>query len=119
MKHYRIVCLFLLLLLLLSGCGTSLQFVRNSQADYPSRVSPSQVKVYYSEPDVGYDSIGLINWDYYQPGFRSPSITDVVAKLQQKAAKEGGDALIIRKQEIPPLTERNLRIIAEVIRFRD
>ena len=106
-------------LLLLVGCGTPMQFIRNSHNATHIRRSPAEIQVYYSEPEAKYDNIGLIIWDHYQPGFRAPFISDVLPKLQVKASQEGGDAIIIRKQEVPPLTERNLRVAADVIRFRN
>jgi hypothetical protein len=115
----RKLLLLILVVITIASCGTGPQFIRNDPAGYPLRHKAAEIQVYYAEPNKAYISIGLINWDYYQPGFRAPSITDLIPELQNVAAKEGGDALIIRKQEIPPLTERNLRVVAEIIRFKD
>ena len=120
-KNLRYLCpvgVIALGLVIIVGCGTSLQYVRNSTISYASRRTPSEVKIFYSEPKLQYESLGIINWDYYQPGWRAPSITDILPQLRKKVSEEGGDAIIIRKQEIPPLTERNLRVIAEVIRYK-
>ena len=118
LHYFFLIGVIALGLVTIVGCGTSLQYVRNSTVSYASRRAPSEIKIFYSEPKLQYESLGIIIWDYYQPGWRAPSITDMLPQLRKKASEKGGDAIIIRKQEVLPLLQRNLRVIAEVIRHK-
>jgi hypothetical protein len=100
-----------------TGCGTSLQYIDNSGKRHEPRGDPSRIKVLYKEPTEKYELLDTINWDYYQPGFRRPAITDVLTELRQKAWQVGGDAIIVRGQEVASPQSRNLLVLVDVIRF--
>ena len=105
-------------LLLALSCGTSLQFIENSSKRYQPRGDPSTIKVFYNEPSETHELLGTLHWDYYQPGFRRPAITDVLPELKRKAWQVGGDAIVVR-QEVASPQSRNLLLVIDVIRFRD
>jgi hypothetical protein len=69
----------------ITACGTPLQYVKQTPGTYTPRGDPSTVKVLFADPGEPYEVLGFINWDYYQPGWRAPSITDILPRLQQKA----------------------------------
>ena len=115
----KIIMLAIAVSLVLMACGTPLQYIPQSGASLPaSHGLPADIQVFSGEPGRAYEVLGFINWDYYQPGWRAPSITDILPQLQKKAWESGGDALIIRKTETGEMHTRNLRVIAEVIRWR-
>lgn len=62
-------------------------------------------------------SVGVIDWQYYRPGFREPFITDAQPAMQERAAAEGGDALIVRGHSGLGSSPRAPRVMADVIRF--
>ena len=98
-----------LLILALVGCST-MQYTVNPQAG-----DPSGVQVLYAYPSSNFKSLGVIDFDYYQPGFREPTVTDALPKLKAKVREAGGNALIIRNQRIGQYNTRFITISAEVL----
>lgn len=104
--------------LLLTGCGTGLQYTELSSETFERRTEPSKIDLLFEEPDREYTRLGRINWDYYEPGTSAPDLNDVSPDLRKKASQEGGDALIIRQQQSSPGSNtRVFRVTAEVIRY--
>lgn len=97
----------------LSSCST-MQYTANPA---PSSADGS-VLVLYDYPRGDFENLGLINFDYYRPGLREPTVTDALPALKQKVASVGGDALIIRDQRVGSQNNRFLQISAEVLRTR-
>lgn len=91
------------------GC-TQMQFTPN-----PTSGADSGVQVLYSNPPGRYQSIGVIDFDYYRPGFRVPTVSDALPKLKEKVQQAGGNALIIRNQRIGNHNNRLITISAEVL----
>lgn len=113
----RLVTVFVLLFFI-AGCGSSLQYTKRANDNFEQRASASEIEMLYETPDQEHQTLGTINWDYYEPGMSAPDLSDAAPDLRQKAAIEGGDALIIRQQRPSPgENERVLRITAEVIRY--
>ncbi len=115
MKWFFLILSVLLGVFILASCGGPMQYVENIDR---APTAASHITVMYSEPQRAYEIVGIINWDYSKSVISIPSITDVLPRLKEKAAQEGGDAIIIRKQDILPLTENVLRLIIEVIKFK-
>ena len=97
------------LCLALFGCST-MQYTVNPQVG-----DPSGVQVLYTYPNSNFKSLGIIDFDYYQPGFREPTVTDALPELKEKVREAGGNALIIRNQRIGQFNSRFITISAEVI----
>jgi len=74
----------------------------NSTKKYEPRGRPETIEVLYEDPTDQYELLGTIDWDHYQPGFRRPSITEVLPQLRLKAWRVGGDAIVVRGQEVAP-----------------
>lgn len=106
------------LFFLIAGCGSSLQYTKRANENFDKRKDASEIEMLYETPDREHQTLGTINWDYYEPGMSAPNINDAAPDLRKKAASEGGDALIIRQQQPSPgQNKRVLRITAEVIRY--
>lgn len=102
-------CLTVLIALSLAGCA-SVQYQAN-----PSQSVQSGVRVLYEYPnDAKYKSLGVITAEVYQPGFRAPTTSDVMPKLTAKAASAGGNALIVRNNQVGQF-DRSISVTAEVL----
>lgn len=101
------------------GCGASLQYVPSSTADFHPRVQLDQVQVLQDPPSRDHDILGTLYWDYYGPEFRAPTLLDASNELRAKAFEQGADALIIRRQALVSAGHGVLRIVADVIRYKE
>ena len=101
--------ILLMLCLAVTGCST-MQYTSNAQGN-----SYSDVQVLYGYPQTKFRNLGIIDFDFYQPGFRQPSVTDAFPKLKDKARQIGGNALIVRNQRIGQNNNRFIAISAEVL----
>jgi hypothetical protein len=99
----------LLAVLAVSGCST-MQYTAN-----PQGVSDSGVRVLYAYPEAKYKNLGVIDFDFYQPGWREPTVTDALPKLKAKVSEVGGNALIVRNQRIGRNNNRFITVSAEVL----
>lgn len=73
------------------------------------------VKVLYEYPQgEKYNSLGTVDAYVYQPGWRAPTVADVMPKLTEKAAAAGGNALIVRSQQVGQF-DRSINVTAEVL----
>jgi hypothetical protein len=105
--------MLILVFLSLAGCST-MQYTSNPVANS----SGQGVHVLYDYPKGEYENLGVINFDFYQPGFREPTVTDALPKLKAKVISVGGNALIIRDQRIGRNNNRFIQISAEVLRMK-
>jgi hypothetical protein len=94
---------------LLAGCST-MQYTAN-----PQGANDGGVRVLYDYPQAAYNNLGVIDFDYYKPGFREPTVTDALPKLKAKVSSVGGNALIIRNQKIGRQNNRFVTVSAEVL----
>jgi hypothetical protein len=101
--------LVLLLMLVMVGCST-MQYTANPQGG-----SDAGVRVLYDYPSAKFNNLGVIDFDYYQPGWREPSVTDALPKLKAKVMSVGGNALIVRNQRVGRHNNRFITISAEVL----
>ena len=99
----------LAIVLLLAGCATT-QFTPVGEAENPSGIS-----VLYDYPTESYRKIGLIDLDYYRPGFRAPTVTDALPKLKAKTREVGGNAFIVRGQRPGQVASRSIIVSVEVL----
>ncbi|MFA5170404.1 MAG: hypothetical protein WC426_02480 [Sulfuriferula sp.] len=90
-----------------------MQYTANPQSQNNSGVSV----LYAYPPTATFKSLGLIDFDYYQPGFREPTVTDALPKLKEKVSEVGGNALIVRNQRMNRYNARYITISAEVLRI--
>ena len=98
-----------LLLVLLTACST-MQYTPNPQSG-----TDGDVRVLYDYPKAKYKNLGVIDFDYYQPGFREPTVSDALPKLKAKVSSVGGNALIVRNQKIGSNNNRFITVSAEVL----
>lgn len=78
-------------------------------------VSENGVRVLYEHPqDVKFKSLGTIQAEVYQPGFKAPTVADVMPKLLTKAATAGGNAVIVRNNQVGQF-DRSISVTAEVL----
>lgn len=97
------------LALSLTACSTM-----NYTAAQPQSSEPG-VRVIYEYPqEAKFKSLGTINVDHYQPGWRAPTVSDVLPKLKDKAASVGGNALIVRSHQVGQFG-RTIQVSAEVL----
>lgn len=101
--------LLLLLVLSVSGCST-MQYTAN-----PQGASAPGVRVLYDYPQAKFKNLGVIDFDFYQPGWREPTITDALPQLRAKVTEVGGNAVIVRNQRIGSQNNRFIAISAEVL----
>lgn len=98
--------------------ATALTLCACSTVEYrPPAQQSSQpgVRVLYEYPqDAEFKSLGTVEAYVYQPGWRAPTVTDVLPKLKDKAAAVGGNALIVRSQQVGQF-ERSISVTAEVL----
>jgi hypothetical protein len=96
---------------LIAGCETSsTQFTPTSEAENTAGVS-----VLYDYPAAPYKKVGLIDLDYYRPGWRAPTVTDAMPRLREGARNVGGNAFIIRGQRPGQVESRSI-IVSNVVR---
>lgn len=112
-KKVQMIRLQIYLIIFIAGCST-MQYTPNTQTG-----SSNKVTVLYDYPKGEYRSLGVIDYDYYQPGFRQPTVTDALPNLKAKVLASGGNALIIRNQRIGAKNNRFLEISAEVLQIQD
>lgn len=96
-------------LLLLTTCATS-QFTPVEQTQNATGVS-----VLYDYPIQPHQVIGLVDLDYYRPGWRAPTVTDALPRLRAKAREVGGNAFIVRGQRPGQVASRSIIVSIEVI----
>ncbi len=110
-KIFILVCMFI------CGCSRGFNFSPYTSESYETRKTPQQVIIYLKAPSEKYKTIGIADFDYYQPGFSSPTLTEAFPQLKEYVSKVGGDAAIVNDTKTGLGFDRNIRIVAEVIRF--
>ncbi len=101
--------LILLAVLAVTGCST-MQYTSNPQGS-----TDAGVRVLYDYPAARFKNLGVVDFDFYQPGWREPTVTDALPKLKAKVTEVGGNALIVRNQRIGRNNNRFISISAEVL----
>lgn len=81
----------------------------------PQGGSSAGVRVLYDYPAAKYENLGVIDFDFYQPGWREPTVNDALPRLKAKVEEVGGNALIVRNQRIGRQNNRFITISAEVL----
>lgn len=81
----------------------------------PQSQASGGVRVLYDYPHAQYKNLGIIDFDYYRPGFREPTVIDALPSLKAKVLSVGGNALIVRNQRIGQNNNRYISISAEVL----
>lgn len=104
--------LTLVLFLFVASCST-MQYTANSETNLST-----DIRVLYSYPTEKYKNLGVIDFDFYKPGFREPTVNDALPKLKVKISEIGGNALIIRNQRIGKNNNRFITISAEVLKVQ-
>jgi len=94
---------------LLTACST-MQYTPNPQSG-----TDSAVRVLYDYPKAKFRNLGVIDFDYYQPGFREPTVSDALPSLKAKVLSVDGNALIVRNQKIGSNNNRFITVSAEVL----
>ncbi len=86
-------CLYVLLLLLACGCGTSVSYVpTNTVATQSSRLSPQQVEVYTTAPPQRpYTEVGYFEAEEGTFG----TMEDTMNDLRREAARRGCHGLVV------------------------
>lgn len=79
------------------------------------RVPTSEGDVLFEYPRGPYTNLGLIDVDYYRPGFSAPTLTDAIPKVREQAHAMGGNAFIIRNHYVGEWN-RSIIVSAEVLR---
>jgi len=101
--------MMLVAVLSLSACSTVQYTPIAQQSNEPG------VRVLYEYPqEAAFKSLGVININHYRPGFRAPTVSDVLPELKAKAASSGGNALIVRSHQVGQF-DRTISIAAEVL----
>lgn len=73
------------------------------------------MRVLYEYPQAEkFKSLGTVDAYFYKPGWRAPTVSDVMPKLKDKAAAAGGNALIVRSHQVGQF-ERSISVTAEVL----
>ncbi len=108
-----------LLFSVLSACGSAIRFVPNGTPVTVTKTPVEKVQVFFNPPQTKYTSIGIFTWNYYQPGWHEPDITEAVPKIKQKASDVGADATIINRHEVDSSNGRLLHIGGEFILVGD
>lgn len=74
------------------------------------------VQVMFEYPKDGhYTNLGLVDVNYYRPGWTQPSLEEAIPKVTAQALKMGGNAVIIRNH-YPGEWQRSIIVSAEVLR---
>jgi hypothetical protein len=115
----RVLFTALLAGLLLGGCAGGLQY-KSLGPSHPPRGTPEQIQVFDRvEPPTPYDRIGQLSGEHQRRKFTPPRLIEILPEMKKKAWEVGGDALVVRKLEEPPVDpDGTLRVEADVVRFR-
>lgn len=74
------------------------------------------VLVMFEYPKDGrYTNLGLIDVNYYRPGWTQPSMEEAMPKVVEQAQAMGGNAVIVRNH-YPGQWARSIIVSAEVLR---
>ena len=101
----------------LVGCSKGFTYNPYTADTFQPRVSANEIQVLFDNPKTPYKTLGFVDYDFYHPGWASPTISEALPSLKEKVHKVGGDAVIVRSTTAGLGLERNLRIVGDVIRF--
>ena len=75
------------------------------------------VQVLYTYPPEGkFQNLGVIDFTFWRPGWRQPTVTDTLPELKDQVRLAGGNALIVRDQRMHDFNKRKIIVSAEVLK---
>ena len=105
------------LLLSVAGCsGTP-----PAPAPQPARATgavSAGVQVLTGYPTAEYENLGIVDYSFFRPGLRTPSLSDVLPDLKSKVQDYGGNAFIVRDRAHDRNDKRTLRVTVEVLKLK-
>lgn len=88
-------------------------------AGTPSYESSGVRRLYDYPRDRPYRNLGMHSWGFYEPGFSEPDLADVWGKLSKKVLALGGNACIVRYENVGKITARTLEVTCEVLKIEE
>lgn len=76
------------------------------------------VQVLKNFPTTEYDNLGIVDYSFFRPGLRTPSLSDVLADLKNKVEDFGGNAFIVRHRVPDSVDKRTLHVTVEVLKLK-
>ena len=82
--------------------------------------APQQVGVQMlpNYPTAAYDNLGIVDYTFFRPGLRTPSLSDVLPDLKGKVQEFGGNVFIVRHRVPDRDDKRTLRVTVEVLKLK-
>ena len=110
-------------LLAIAGCSSTPPAPEPAPARQPAPAAapaPQQigVQVLTSYPTAEYENLGIVDYSFFRPGLRTPSLTDVLPDLKNKVQDFGGNAFIVRHRVPDRDDKRTLRVTVEVLKLK-
>lgn len=94
----------------LGGCAYNVQYT-------PTGSSGNGIRMLFEYPAGEYEILGIYDYDFYRPGFRQPTLSDVWPDLSQDVQNVGGNACIVRDQAVGQANNRFIKVTCEVLRL--
>jgi hypothetical protein len=66
---------------------------------------------------TAYENLGIVDYTFFRPGLRTPSLVDVMPDLKAKVQDFGGNAFIVRQRAPDRDDKRKLRVSVEVLKL--
>jgi hypothetical protein len=110
-------------LLALAGCSSTPPAPEPAPAHQPASAAapvPQQVgvQVLTNYPTAAYENLGIVDYSFFRPGLRTPSLADVLPDLKSKVQDFGGNAFIVRHRVPDRDDKRTLRVTVEVLKLK-
>lgn len=112
MKKPVVPALAALACLLVCGCTYAVE-------GNPTYEVSGVARLYDYPPNRAYQSLGLHSWGFYRPSFSEPTLADVWEALSGKVTALGGNACIVRYEQVGHITARTLTVTCEVLNVGD
>ena len=81
--------------------------------------STGVTRLYALPADKPYENLGIHGWGFYRPSFSEPSMGDVWGSVAKKIKALGGNACIVRNQDVNDFTARNIKVTCEVLYVKE
>ena len=104
------------LLVIFAGCSSTPP--APAPAANPPAAEGSSVELLTTYPSADYDNLGMVDFNFFRPGIRTPSVSDILPELKTKVRDAGGNAFIVRNQQPDRNEKRTLRVSAEILRVK-